>query len=160
MGGKQATMWKHFCVCLALFVILGWQAGCTAINKIGANGMAEQHLAQAEQRLAARDFDGALAESEEVLSWTADRKLRQKALLNMAIVYSHQDSRQRNNEKAAEIFKTLAESNPKTSFADYAEIWISLRQANLELTDENRKLKQIIEKIKQIDLEIEQKRRK
>jgi len=160
MGGKQATMRKHLCICITLFIGLGFQSGCAALNEIGANGIARHHLAQAEQRLAAKDFAGALTESQEVLSWSSDRYLRNKALLNMAIVYSHQDSRQRDSDKAIEIFRKLAQSDPRSPFAQYAEIWISLRQANAELSDENRELKQIIEKIKQIDIEIEQKRRK
>ena len=150
------------------------------MNEIKTVGLARLHLQEAELRLAENDYEGALLESQEALSWTSDPHLKDQALFNMAIVYSHEKSHYKDHQKAVKIFKRLLESDPKSPFAQYAEMWISLRQNNAELaventslvnentslsdenstlTETNRKLRHIIERMKQVDLEIEQKRR-
>ncbi len=80
-------------------------------------------------------------------------------MFQMAVVYSQEDSQYRDFKKAASLFTTLSKSNPQSPFAIYAEMWLSLRNSNAALSDENRKLKQILEKIKEVDIEIERKRR-
>ncbi len=159
MGGKQSKMWKYFHFCFTLIVVFTFGSGCAVLREMGPGGVARRHLDEAERRLAKKDYEGALSESQTALSQTSNPHLRQKALFQMAIVYSHQGSHHKDYNKAVRLFRTLSESKPQSPFALYAEMWLSLREANTTLTDQNRKLKQILEKIKQVDIEIEQKRR-
>ena len=159
MGRKQSTMWKYFYICFTLIVVFTFGSGCAVLREMGPGGVAQRHLDEAERRLAKKDYEGALTESQTALAQTSNPHLRQKALFQMAIVYSHQGSHHKDYKKAVSTFRTLSESKPQSPFALYAQIWLSLREANTTLTDQNRKLKQILEKIKQVDIEIEQKRR-
>ena len=159
MGRKQSTMWKYFYICFTLIVVFTFGSGCAVLREMGPGGVAQRHLDEAERRLAKKDYEGSLSESQTAFSQTSDPNLKQKALFQMAIVYSHQGSHHKDYKKAVSTFRTLSESKPQSPFALYAQMWLSLREANTTLTDQNRKLKQILEKIKQVDIEIEQKRR-
>ena len=152
-------MWKYIHVCFAVVVVCTFGSGCAVQRDMGPPAVARQHLDEAERRLAKKDYEGALSESQTALTQTSDPNMKQRALFQMAVVYSHQDSQYRDYKKAASLFTTLSKSTPQSPFALYAEMWLSLRESNTTLTDQNRKLRQILEKIKQVDIEIERKRR-
>lgn len=159
MGGEQSRLWQQLYFFLAVVAMVALGPGCTSLQPPEPEAVAKQHLEEAERRIAKKDYEKALSESQAALSQASDPGLRQRALFQMAVVYSQQDSQYRDFKKAASLFTTLSKSNPQSPFAIYAEMWLSLRENNITLADENRKLKQILEKIKEVDIEIERKRR-
>jgi len=63
----------------------------------------------------------------------------------MGLVYLHYRNAQKNYEKARAQFERLLREYPDSSFAEEARIWSGVLQ--------------VIEKLKQVDLEIEEKKK-
>lgn len=102
--------------------------------------------------LAQGDYDGALAEGQKMLSVSLRRAHEDEALFNLALVYAHAGNPKKDQGKSLEIFKRLIKDHPKSPLAEQARIWVSVLQENEDLTE-------MIERWKQIDIEIERKKR-
>lgn len=103
--------------------------------------------------LSQRNFEGALTEFQKVLSLPPDIPLKDEALLNMGLVYAHFGNPQKDLEKSLEFFKRIIKHYPKSPLVEQARIWVGM-------LEENEKLNQVIRKLKQVDIEIEEMRRK
>jgi len=103
--------------------------------------------------LSRRNYDGALAELQKVLSLPPDKPLKDEALLNIGLVYAHFGNPQRDLEKSLEFFKRLIKHFPKSSLVEQAKIWVGI-------LEENEKLNEVIQRLKQVDIEIEELRGK
>jgi TolA-binding protein len=103
--------------------------------------------------LSQRNYDGALSEFQKVLSLPLDKPSKDEALFNIGLVYAHFGNPQRDVEKSLEFFKRLINHYPKSSLAEQAKMWVGI-------LEENEKLNQVIRRMKQADIEIEEMRRK
>ena len=84
----------------------------------------------------------------------------------MGLNYAHAENPNPDNQKSIECFKIIIEEFPKSSIRDEAGIWILFLQKTIEnkkrfdnLQHQNENLKDQIEKLKKIDLGIEDKKR-
>jgi tetratricopeptide (TPR) repeat protein len=114
---------------------------------------AQEHLLRCQALFSQRNFDGALAEFQKVLSLPLDKPLKDEALLNMGLVYAHFGNPQKDPEKSLEFFKRLIKHFPQSSLVEQAKIWVGI-------LEENEKLNQVIQRLKKVDIEIEELRRK
>ena len=110
------------------------------------------HLLRSQKQLAQGDFEGALNENQKVLSLSPRRPPEDEALFNLGLIYALCGNPKKDYEKSLGFFRRLIKDHPKSPFTEQAKAWV-------EMIQENQKLSQVIEKSKQVDLEIEEKKR-
>ena len=111
-----------------------------------------ESLLRGQKSLAQGDFQASLNEMEKVLSLSPSSPLEDEALYTMGLMYAHFGNPKKDYHRSLELFRRLLKDHPKSPWVEQAKIWIAI-------IEENEKLNQVIEKSKQVDLEIEQKKR-
>jgi tetratricopeptide (TPR) repeat protein len=111
-----------------------------------------ESLLRGQRSLAQGDFQASLNEMEKVLSLSPSTPLEDEALYTMGLMYAHFGNPKKDYHRSLELFRRLLKDHPKSPWAEQTKIWIAI-------IEENEKLNQVIEKSKQVDLEIEQKKR-
>ena len=127
--------------------------------------MAERHRLQEETVLSARDhfqraknffeqgnFEAALEEYQKVLSASGKNNPKDQALFQSGLIYAASRNPKRDLDKSLSYFLRLVKEYPQSPFTDEAKTWIDLLQ-------ENHKLNRMIEKSKEVDIAIEEKKR-
>jgi tetratricopeptide (TPR) repeat protein len=172
MGGKPSRTRERLNFCLALLIGVG---GCTILkgapqvktapapvlipapepmpeSKVTAERLqarvqreADEHLALARDLLSKGDFDGALRENQKVLSLAKDQPPADAAVFNMGLIYADPKNPRKNNRQAISYFSRVVKTHPESMWAGQAKIWVAVLDG--------------MEKLKQVDLEIEEKRR-
>ena len=124
----------------------------------------KQDLAKARNLMFKGDYEASLKYNREALR-QFPRTLGDQALFQMGLNYAHTENPNPDNQESIECFQSIIEEFPKSSIRDEAEIWILFLQKtignkksfdNLQRQKEN--LKDQNEKLKNIDLGIEQKK--
>jgi tetratricopeptide (TPR) repeat protein len=116
-------------------------------------GEAREHLIRSQKFLAQGNYEGAISENKKILSSSDSRSPKDEALFNLGLIYAHFGNPQQDLQKSIEFFKTLIKNNPKSSLAEQAKIWV-------EILQENEGLNHLLQKLKQVDIEIEDMKRK
>jgi TolA-binding protein len=101
-----------------------------------------EYLLRSQRLLSKGDFERALEENQELLSKYPNTSPGDEALFDMGLLYAHYGNPKKDYRKAISFFQKLVEGYPKSSLAAQAKIWIEVLQ--------------VIEKSKQVDIEIEQ----
>jgi TolA-binding protein len=109
-------------------------------------------LLRSKKLLPRGDYAGSLKESQRVLSLPGKNSHKDQALFQMGLIYAHVDNPQRDFGKALDFFKRVIKDYPKSPLAEEARVWAGVLQ-------ENEKLSQVIEKSKQVDIAVEEKKR-
>lgn len=107
---------------------------------------ANKHLLLGKKFLREGDYKGALNEIEKVLSLPYKDPDADEALFYKALIYAHYNNPDKDYKKSRELFKNLLNEHPQSPFAEQAKIWIGILD--------------VIEKAKQVDIEIEEKMKK
>jgi tetratricopeptide (TPR) repeat protein len=116
-------------------------------------GEAREHLLRSQKFLAQGNFEGAISENKKILSSPDPRFPKDEALFNLGLLYAHFGNPQQDLEKSIEFFKTLIKNNPKSPLVEQAKVWVEILQENAELNH-------LLRKLKQVDIEIEEMKRK
>jgi tetratricopeptide (TPR) repeat protein len=116
-------------------------------------GEAREHLLRSQKFLAQGNYEGAISENKKILSSSDPRFPKDEALFNLGLIYAHFGNPQQDLEKSIEFFKTLIKNNPKSSLVEQAKVWV-------EILQENEELNHLLRKLKQVDIEIEEMKRK
>ena len=117
------------------------------------NGEGREHLLRSQKLLAQGNYEGAVAENKKILSLPDSRSPKDEALFNLGVIYAHFGNPQQDLQKSIEFFKTLLKNSPKSSLAEQAKVWV-------EVLQENAGLNHLLQKLKQVDIEIEDMKRK
>jgi TolA-binding protein len=169
MGGERARPGKfvYFCAAGLIFFLL---SGCMTFkkefNQSTTQEVAPEKVSQqekcadsaCEQLLRSKklfhrgDYAGSLRESQRVLSLPGKNPPKDQALFQMGLIYAHVNNPQRDFAKALDLFKRLVKDYPKSPLSEEAKAWAGVLQ-------ENEKLSQVIEKSKQVDIAVEEKKR-
>ncbi len=120
--------------------------------KVDQRGEAYEGLLRAQRLLAQGDFEGSLVENQKVLSSAGHKPPEDEALFNLGLIYAHSGNPKRDYTKSLDFFRRLLKDHPKSPLVEQTKVWVAVLQ-------ENEKLNQVIEKSKQVDLEIEEKKR-
>jgi len=112
----------------------------------------QEHLNRSQKLLAQGDYEGAAGENQKVLSLSDPRSSKDEALFNLGLIYAHFRNPQRDTQKSLEYFKTLIKNYPRSSFVEQANIWVGI-------LEENEELNYLIQKLKQVDIDIEEMKR-
>ena len=125
----------------------------------------KQDIAEARTLMFKGDYEASLKYNKEVLR-QFPRTLGDQALFQMGLNYAYPEKPDIDNQKAIECFQNVIEEFPKSSIRDEAGIWILFLQKTIEnnnrlgnLQNQKEDLKNQIEKLKKIDLRIEDKKR-
>jgi len=116
-------------------------------------GEPRDHLLRSQKFLVQGNYDSAIAENKKILSSSDSRFPKDEALFNLGLLYAHYGNPQQDLEKSIESFKTLIKNNPKSPLAEQAKIWV-------EILQENAGLNHLLQKLKQVDIDIEEMKRK
>jgi tetratricopeptide (TPR) repeat protein len=174
MGGKSSGTGQHFYICLTL-LILGF-GGCTLSKKEVPKPKppalpvivepeplpeppppvvepkenlelreANERLVAAQNLLAKGDYEGSLRENQKVLLLLKDESPSDTAIFNMALVYAHPKNPKRDNKRAISFFTRLIKNYPDSPWMEQAKIWVGVLDG--------------VEKLKQVDLDIEELKR-
>lgn len=112
-----------------------------------------EHLLRSQKFLAQGNYEGAIGENQKVILLSDPKSQKDEALFNLGLIYAHFGNPQRDPEKSLEFFKNLIKLYPKSTWVEQAKIWIGM-------LEENELLNQVIQRLKQVDIEIEEMRRK
>ncbi len=118
----------------------------------------KQDLAKASALMFKGDYEASLKHNRKVLR-QFPRTLGDQALLQMGLNYALTENPNPDNQKSIEYFQRIIEEYPKSSIRDEAVIWILFLQKSIENKKRFENLKDQIEKLKKIDLGIEEKKR-
>jgi tetratricopeptide (TPR) repeat protein len=175
MGRKQNRAGKYIHLHIACIIFLSL-FGCVHFEKIKTEieeREARQYLLNNHKLIAQGDYEGALNENQKVLSLSAGTHLVDGALFNMGLIYVHPGNPKKDYGKSLGFFKKLIKDYPQSPLVEQAKAWIGVLEENAKLNQATEKLNQTteklnqtieklnqtIEKSKQIDLEIEEKKR-
>ena len=120
--------------------------------KIEERGVVRERLLRGQKLLAQGDYEGAILENQKVLSMATYRPPGDEALFNMGLIYAHSGNPKKDFEKSIEFFKKLIKDYPESPLVEQSKIWVEVLQKNEELN-------QVIQKLKQVDIEIEERKR-
>jgi tetratricopeptide (TPR) repeat protein len=111
-------------------------------------------------------YEEALKEIEKILAASPRHPLEDEALFQMGLIYSQPGNPKKDYAKSINHFKKLMKDYPQSSWSELAKAWTGMLQENDRLNQAIEKsnqtierLNQTIEKSKQVDIEIEEKRR-
>jgi TolA-binding protein len=107
---------------------------------------------RSQRLLVAGDFEGFISENQKVLSLAHPRSPKDEALFNLGLVYAHERNPKKDFLKSLDFFKRLIREHPKSPLVEQAKIWVGLLQ-------EYDSLNQVIQKLKQVDIEVEERKR-
>jgi len=116
------------------------------------SGEGQEHLLRSQKLLAEGNYDRAALENQRVLALSDPRFPKDEALFNLGLIYAHSRNPQRDVQKSLEHFKRLIKNYPKSSLVEQATIWVGV-------LEENEESNRIIEKLKQVDIDIEEMKR-
>jgi len=98
------------------------------------------------------NFEAALEENQKILSIPGKNASKDRALFHIGMIYAASRNPKRDLGKSLSYFLRLVKEYPQSPFTDEAKTWIDLLQ-------ENHKLNRMIEKSKEVDIAIEEKKR-
>ncbi|HYA93837.1 MAG TPA: tetratricopeptide repeat protein [Thermodesulfobacteriota bacterium] len=111
-----------------------------------------QHLIRSQQLLAQGNYEGAVGEGQKVLTSSDPRSSKDEALFTLGLIFAHFGNPQRDAQKSFEYFRRLVRNYPKSPFVEQAKIWVGI-------LEENEELNYLIQKLKQVDIDIEEMKR-
>jgi tetratricopeptide (TPR) repeat protein len=106
---------------------------------------ANEYLNAAQVLLAKGDFEGSLRENQRVLSLLKDQPPADTAIFQMGLVYVHPKNPKKDNKRAIYFFNRVIKGYPESAWVEQAKIWVGVLDG--------------MEKLKQVDLEIEERKR-
>ena len=157
MGRKPTGKRQHFLFYVARFLIMMlWLASCIHAPQ---SWQARQNLSNAKALLANGSYEAALRETELVLS-SDPETTGVEALYLMGIIYAHPQNPNSSLGRSLESFQILIKKYPKCDLSREAEAWVSTLRKIKKMDQEILDLKDQIDKLKKIDLGIEEKKRR
>ncbi len=135
---------KHILICIASVIFLFF-SGCAAIKEMNTKHYARKKLLHSKEVLAKGDYRGALEENRKVLSLFVKGPPGDEALFNMVLIYSHYGNPDKDYKESIKYLTKLIYNYPQSRLIEEAKIW--------------RDVLNVIEKAKQVDIDIEKKKK-
>jgi tetratricopeptide (TPR) repeat protein len=134
-------------------------AGCAIQKGMEVKMDARGYLVTAQKLLDQGDYEGSMRENEKVLSLYDNIPPVDEALFNIGFIYAHYGYPKRDYKKSLDPFKRLLMMFPQSPLVGQAKIWMEILQENQRLNREIEELNKTIKKSKQVDIEIEEKKK-
>ncbi len=164
MGRKHCRTWKHIPLYFAGLILFAVSScattdalvtssassdalvtGGTSTEALVANEENVFYLRHVQLLMKKGDFDGALEESQATLALSPKSPPGDEALFYMGLVYVHYGNLKKDYSKALTFFRRVVKEFPQSLRAEEAKIWVGVLEA--------------IEKAKQVDIQIEEKKK-
>jgi outer membrane protein assembly factor BamD (BamD/ComL family) len=142
VGRERSRPGQYLYLCIAGLIIL---TACAPLGMMGARQDSYAHLKPVRQLLRQGDFEGALRENQKILSLFPGGRPGDAALFNMGLIHAHYANPKKDYKKALSFFTRLEREFPGSPLVEEAKIWTGVLQA--------------MERSKQVDLEIEEKKK-
>jgi TolA-binding protein len=154
MGGKRSWARKHVPIFLASLIacaVFGCASSGALVTSSASSdaplarpeGVSYLQLVQSLMRQG--DFDGALKESQWTLAHSQKDPPGDDALFYMGLIYVHHGNPKKDYQKARSLFTRVIKEFPQSPRAEESNIWIGVLES--------------IEKAKQVDIQIEEKKK-
>lgn len=114
-------------------------------KRVKRESPAEKHHRLGQELLARKDFDQALKEYQRALALSPRKPPGDEALFDMGLLFAYSDNPNRDYKTSVEFFRMLIDEFPQSRLIDQARAWVDVLQT--------------IEKTKQVDIEIEEKKK-
>ncbi|MDH4267840.1 MAG: tetratricopeptide repeat protein [Deltaproteobacteria bacterium] len=111
-----------------------------------------ERLERAAQLFKQGDYDGSLKENQRVLSLAGKNLPKDRALFNLGLIYAHWENPEKDHEKSLLFFNKMISDYPQSPLVEEAKLWVRVLR-------ENGKLREVIEKFKEVDIAVEEKKR-
>lgn len=144
MGRKLGRTRKHFSLYLAGLIVVALSA-CASFDAMQNRQESTSFIRRAQALMGQGDFEGAMKESRETLARSQQSPPGDDALFYMALISAHDGNPKKDYHKAHGFFSRIIKEFPQSSRAEEAKIWIGVLEA--------------IEKTKQVDIQIEEKKK-
>jgi tetratricopeptide (TPR) repeat protein len=118
-----------------------------------------ESLLRTHRLLAQGDYEEAVKENQKILSLFGQNFPEDEALFNLGLIYAYSGNPKKDYRKSSYFLKKLIKEFPQSFLAEQAKILVGMLQENEKLSRSIEELNQVIEKSKQVDLEIEEKKR-
>ena len=104
-----------------------------------------EHLIASHTFLAQADYKKSQQENESVLAKNGESSSGAEALFNLGLIFAHHENPDKDYKKSAVYFKKIIDEYPQSMLVEQAKIWLGVLN--------------VIEQSKQIDIEIEEKKK-
>jgi tetratricopeptide (TPR) repeat protein len=128
-------------------------------KKIEEWEQAREPFLLSQKLLAEGNYEGALKENQRILSFSGQNPPGDEALFNIGLIHAHPGNTKKDYGKSLTFFRRLIKEYPQSSCFEQAKIWAGILQDNEKLSRSIEELSQVLEKSKQVDIEIEEKKR-
>jgi tetratricopeptide (TPR) repeat protein len=115
-------------------------------------GEIQEQVNRTQRLLATGDYERFINENQRVLSFTHPRSPKDEALFNLGLVYAHAENPKKDFRRSLDFFKRLINDYPRSPLVEQAKIWVGVLEEYEGLT-------KVIDKLKQVDIEIEERKR-
>jgi len=158
MGGKRGWARKHISIYLASLIACA-VFGCASSEALVTSSASSSsdapvtrpepegvsYLQVVQSLIRQGDFDGALKESQSTLTRSPKDPPGDEALFYMGLIYAHHGNPKKDYQKARVLFMRVIKEFPQSPRAEESNIWIGVLDS--------------IEKAKQVDIQIEEKKK-
>ena len=144
MGRKHFGTGQCLLICFA-GVILLFLTGCATFEGIKGKLAAREYMNRSSEFLADGNYEEAIEENQRVLSMSVEGASKDQAVFNIALIYAHYNNPEKDYKKSIEYFTVLINRFPKSPLIEQTKIWLDVLN--------------VIEKAKQVDIDIEKKKK-
>ncbi len=152
MGRKRNRTRQLVYFCIAQLIALSLSSCGLFPRAEREEDQAQLAVARARRLLTQQDFDGAAKENQRAITLARNRPPADEALFHLGLLSATVANPKRDNRVATGYFNRLIREYPQSPWVDQAKAWVGVLQANDRLVE-------TLEKSKQVDIEIEEKRR-
>jgi hypothetical protein len=170
-------------VSAAALTVSVWTTGCSTIGDQNpseqSSGTQSDYLERSKALSSEGKHEAATQETQKALA--QGQGSPDAALFNMGLISATSQNSKRDYPKALQSFKALVAQHPRSPFAEQGKVWIQVLEEHQKVTEERQKLmeekraltrerellsqereklKYTAEKSRQLDLDIEKRRRK
>ncbi len=114
-------------------------------GKLDIKTISAYQALKSQRLIAEGSFKDSIASNKKLLSLSTDSVLKEEALFSIGLIYAHYNNSERDYPKSIHYFTRLINEYPESALVEEAKIWVDV------LT--------VIEKAKQVDIEIEKKKK-
>ena len=151
MGGKRSGPGQlvYFCIAQLIFLLV---CGCMPVPAPRPGDEALQAVLRGRRFLAQQEYENSVKELQKAMALSGNKPPADDAIFHLGLIYAHVGNPKKDSRTAINYFARLLKEHPQSPWVDQAKAWVGVLQVN-------EKLAETLEKSKQVDIEIEEKRR-
>jgi outer membrane protein assembly factor BamD (BamD/ComL family) len=177
---RETTPWLNtfqLLLVVAMLTSLFSLSGCVTTNPLRSERRSE-HFDRADALFSQGNYEAAFKENQKVLA--EGKGAPDLALFNMGLVSAYSMNPKKDYPRALHSFRTLMKNHPNSPLTEQAKVWIQVLEEHQKVAEERHKLaeekrtftrerealsqererlKYAVEKSRQVDIDIEKRRR-